>query len=309
MRRIVFALALVALLGGGFFLWLRYGARSPDTFPADALHEYLPTDTAAVVVFDLRALRDRGALDTPLGKALRDSLTGEETGLPFALLGVEPARDLDVVRLAFMPKHHGQPLVMLRGRFDRANFKVGPGQLEELRQDGFRLYRHKETGRDATLALAGDTLVVCLDRPPVVAALRHAAGKERSEVKGERLKKMLDEVDRKRALWFAADLAKLGKPPELPFEAQLRPLWDETATLSGGVAWEAGLRTEALFVAPSEANAARLEVHLQGVAKVATALVLVPSLAEYEKVFLRIFANAEVSQRGSEVTLRSRVGL
>src|SRR5262249_30309046 len=130
-----------------------------------------------------------------------------------------------------------------------------------------------------------------------------------SEVKGERLKKMLDEVDRKRALWFAADLAKLGKPPELPFEAQLRPLWDETATLSGGVAWDGGLRTEAVFVAPSEGNAARLEVHLQGVAKVATALVLVPSLAEYEKVFLRIFANAEVSQRGSEVTLRSRVGL
>jgi hypothetical protein len=310
MRRIVFALALVALLGGGAFLWLRFGgAPHPDTFPADALHDYLPPDTGAVVVFDLRALREKGALDTPLGKALRDSLTGEETGLPFALLGVEPARDLDLVRLAFLPKHHGQPLVMLRGRFDRANFKVGPGELEEMRQDGFRLYRHKEPGRDATLALAGDTLVVCLDRPPVVAALRHAAGKERSELRGERLKKLLGEVDRRRALWFAADLPKLGKPPELPFEAQLRPLWDETATLSGGVAWEGGLRTEAVFVAPTEGNAARLETHLQGLAKVAAALALVPTLAEYEKVFLRIFANAEVSRRGSEVTLRSRVGL
>ena len=253
---------------------------------------------------DCRSLRENGQLEKPLGRALREALTKEELGLPFALLGVEAAVDVDAVRLAFSPGDHGRPLVLLRGRFDRAHFSTGPGKLEELKLNGFRLYRHENEGRDLTLALAGDTLVVCLSRARVVAALLHAAGKGATPLDNQRLKGILDKLDRKRAIWLAADLVKLGAPP-LEFEAVLRPVFAETDALSGGVTSEAEARVEIDFAARTEANAARLEEHLKAVVKVAAGGAVF-MLDENKKSLLQLFASAEITRRGTEIRLRSR---
>jgi hypothetical protein len=310
---VAFVLVAAAALTLGvlwFFGFPPFGPSVTDTFPPAALDDYLLPDTAAVVAIDLKELRDRGLLDTPLGKALHEALTAEDSGFPSALLGVDPARDLDMVRLVFAPRDAGRPLVLMRGRFDRTRFRTGPGQLEEVRQDGFRLYRHRDPGRDATLALAGDTLVLCLDRPRVVAALRHASGKVRTALKDGSLKTMLGQVDRRQPIWFAVDMVRLGKPTQVPreVEAQLRPILEAAEALWGVATWGKELRMEIVITTASDEKAVRLEKHLGDVKTIAEAA-LIFAVAPDTKAILGLFANGEVTRREAEVTLRSRVGL
>ena len=150
---------------------------------------------------------------------------------------------------------------------------------------------------------------MCLARPRVVDALRKVKGKQAPTLDDAALKALLDTVDRKRAVWVAADLAKLGRPQQLLFEAQLRPILELARTLSGGIVWGEDLGVAIDFGARDEADAIRLVEHLQGVKKLAAALVLFPGIEEYRKAFLRMFANAEVRRDGKDVTLRSRLGL
>jgi hypothetical protein len=309
-RRLLYSCAAVAVVAAAIFLWYRYGRGAlNDSLPAGALDDYLPRDTAAVIGLDLKGLRDNGLLEKPLGKALHDALTKEDLGLPFGLLGVEPVADIDGVRLAFSAGDQSRPLVLLRGRFDRARFRTGPGQLEELRQDGFRLYRHKDAGRDTTLALAGDTLVVSLVRSRVLAALSHAAGAGPVALDDGRLKEVLATVDRKQAIWLAADLVKLGLP-QLSFgTAELRPVFELAASAQGGMNYGDELRVELIFQGRGTAESNKLEEHLRGVVKV---LVLVrdvqiplPIPAEWRPLFM-LFADAEIERHGDTVTLHAR---
>ncbi len=307
MLRLVLACILLALIAAGMFLYFHFADGPPFVnFKPGALDNYQPNDAAAIVSIDLKQLRDQGAFEKPVGKRLREALESEDLGVPFALLGGEALADVDGLRLVFSAGDHSQPLVLLRGRFDRTRFKTGRSQLEEMKQEGFRLYRYRDDGRDTTIALAGDTLVVCLDRSRVVDALRHAAGKATAKIRDDRLREMLEKVDRSKAVWFAANLAKLGKPSQLLFEAQLRPVFEETAALRGAAAWDAELRAEAVLSADAEEDAVRLETHLQGVVKVAAALAPF-TREEYEKLVMRLFANAEIARRGKDVTLRSRL--
>ncbi len=248
--------------------------------------------------------------DKPLGKELHELLTADELGLPFHLLGVDPAVDVDTVHLAFSARDHGRPLVVLRGRFDRARFQTGPGQLEEFREERFRLYRYTDAGRETTLAQAGDTLVVGLVRSRVVGALRGASGKQAARLDDDRLKAVLDKMDRKRAVWVAADLARLGRPQVVPLlRAELNPVFEHTQTLSGSLVWGEDLRATINFGCRNEGEAARLTDHLEGVKKIALAVEPFLRGEEYKKAFLRMFANAEVRRRGTEVTLRSGLQL
>ena len=162
------------------------------------------------------------------------------------MLGVDPAVDVDTLRLVFAARDPGQPLVLLHGRFDRNRFAVGTGHLEEIKQDGFRLYRDTADGRDTTLALAGDTLVVSLDRQRVLAALRQAAGPTATMLANERLKGLLKKVDRQAALWLAVDFDALGRP-KTPEDAMLLPIFEQSATVSGELTCGTEWRLKLIF--------------------------------------------------------------
>ena len=310
-RHIFYSCAAVAVFAAVLFLWCRFwrGALN-DSLPPGALDDYLPRDTAAVIGLDLKDLRDKGLLEKPLGKALHDALTTEDVGLPFALLGVDPAADIDGLQLAFSAGDQIRPLVLLRGRFDRARFQTGPGQLEELREDGFRLYRYTGAGRNTTLALAGDTLVVSVVRPRVLAALSHAARTGPAGLDDDRLKEILDKVDRTKAIWLAADLKRLGRPPPMALgEAQLRPVFDLAASAAGGLTYGDQLLVELVFVGRGKVQAEKLEEHSNDVVTLLRSArdlhLPLPIPTEYRPLFL-LFAGAKVERQGDTVTLRSR---
>src|SRR5947209_2985124 len=102
MRRRVLAFVLLTVVAAAVFLVLHFGNFfATATFPPGALNDYLPPDTAAVIAFDLQDLRAKNAQEKPLGKALFEALTKEDIGIPFALLGIDPAADVDLIRLAF----------------------------------------------------------------------------------------------------------------------------------------------------------------------------------------------------------------
>jgi len=311
-RRILLLIAAVVLLAAGVFVWFHFWASVVETFPPGALDNYLPQDTATVIAIDLKQLREKGVLDKRLGRALLDVLTKEEVGLPLALLEINPATDLDSVRLIFAPRDHGRPLVLLRARFDRTKFHTGPGQLEELKQDGFRLYRHKEGDRDLTLAPAGNTLVACIARPRVIAVLRSAASQQLPALSDVRFKELLDKVDRKQAIWLAADLARLSKPPHAGalLEAWVRPIFDRTTSVRGSASCEPHeLKTTVVLECETETHAAELLQHLTVTIDTIRALgVLIRGDPEVVQI-VRTFANSEASRQGKTVQLQSHLAV
>src|SRR5205823_5637722 len=99
----------------------------------------------------------------------------------------------------------------------------------------------------------------------------------------ERFKAVLDRVDRKRAVWGAADLAKLGRPQVVSnLGAELNPVFEHAEMLSGGVTFGDELRVVIDFVSRDDAGAGRLTDHLDGLRKVA-ALALLGGFDEYKK--------------------------
>ncbi len=279
-----------------------------DAFPPGALDNYLPHDTAAVVTLDVKQLREKGVLKKPLGKPLLQALTNEAIEPTFVLLGVDPLTDIDTARLAFSGGDPGRPFVLLRGRFDRAHFKIGPRELQELKQDGFRLYRHE----DATLALAGDTLVICLESGRVVDALHHAAGPVPAKLDDMQFKSILDSVDRKSAIWFAADLASLGQLDPGFGQVQIQPIHEHAITVRGSVICGADLLVEITLEGRSEGDGVALEKHLNEVVKILKGLrsaeesnLPIPISSEFRPL-MRLFAESEIERRERTVFLRAR---
>ena len=299
-RRVILPLLLLSILAAGILLWFFYwGNPFTDSFSPGALHDYLPSDTAAVIAIDVKQWRDKGLLNQPLGEALVSILTKPDLGLPLSLANIDSRTDLDEVRLAFSPRDLGRPLVLLRGRFDRARFQTGPGQLQEIKENGFRLYHHQDADRNVTLALAGDTLIASVARPRVLDALHHAKGRP-SSLGSPRMTALLQNVNRSSAAWVAAEVHKLGKPSS---NALLQPfvsaVFEDAETVRGEVSGSHGLAVDLLFECPNEPKCAKLTATLQAAPKIIGLGVLLTN--DPTVTLMKPFTASTVEQQGKTV--------
>jgi hypothetical protein len=313
------AVLVVGLLG----FWRLWQGRPPavvENFRAGALDDYLPGDAAAVLALNLRSL-----LETPVGRrSLKEPLTqvvrrGTAAHPWMGLLGVDPLADLDRIEVAFSAGDLGRPLWLARGRFDRARFQTGPGQLREEVEDHFRVYRYSDpqTGNVMTLAVAGNTLVACQVRARVLDALRDAASPGREGGEPPALRALSREVDRRQTLWLAVSFKQLGPIGRLTvggFEGTLRPVFDQSESVQGGLTCGEDLRAEFHFRARTEKGAQQLERDLFDRCELARGLLDLPSgfplPLNIDPDLLPLFklvGTGEVSRDGRDVRLRCRL--
>jgi hypothetical protein len=285
-----------------------------EDFPPDALADYLPDDAIGVATLNLARMLDAPVVANNFRNPLMRVLQrGDVGGGWLAALGIDPRKDLQSLQMIHR-RGANRPLIVVHGHFDTARFQVGPGELEEVRDgpDGcFRLfeYHDPDENKTTTLALAGDYLVACEARPPVVAALTYAANPRKSEPKDAALRNYLATVDRTQSLWISVPLGKVGPIARLSnkgLELALRPVFKFAKEVRGGVSCDKDIRAEFVFVAGTEDDAEQLETSLKSVCEVAQTA---PFLFGKDKdllPFFRLLASGETTRDGLTITLRCR---
>jgi hypothetical protein len=288
-----------------------------ECFPGGALQQYLPGDTAAVFTLDVKRWRETSAA----GKGLHDTLQylfgKDEMGrgwLP--LTGIEPLRDLDEVRLLLSSHAVFDPLVILRGRFDPSCFQTGAGELSRCLVDAvgsrFALFEYHDRWRGEIVALApaGEYLVVCDARAPVLAALRHAAAPSPTASLDRRLSRLLEKVDRRHTFWLAVSLEQLRPVPKLnnkALELILRPILQYADSIEGGLTLADEMRAEFVFQTRNEVVAQNLEELLRSSCDVAQGVPLLSGVDPALRPLFQLAGSGEVTREGTALRLRCRL--
>jgi hypothetical protein len=281
------------------------------------LRDYLPGDAVAVFALDVKRWREVPAAGKGLQDALRHLLRKEEPGqgwLP--LTGIDPLDDLDEVRILLSSPAVYDPLVILRGRYDPYRFQTGPGELArrvvEAAGDRFTLFEYQDRRRGETMALApaGESLLVCDARAPVLAALRHAVAPGPTASRDGRLGDLLSQVDRRQPLWLAVSMEKLRPVPRLEskgLELILRPVFQYADRVRGGLTLANDVRAEFVFQARDEAAARTLEELLRSSCDVVQGAHLLPGVDQALLPLFQFAGSGEVSREGAAVRLRCRM--
>lgn len=283
-----------------------------EDFPPDGLADYLPADALGVLTLNWRQV-----LESPVGASkLREPLLrlAHKEGGRFwlHLLGIDPLADVDGLQLIYRRGALGQPLILVKGRFDASRFRIGPGELQEVRvgpDDCFRLYQipDEDEKEMTSLALADNYLVACEARGPVVDALNHALMPGKGPVVDEDLRQALARVNRKQGLWLSVPLARLGPVPRLSnkgLELILRPIFRLARNIEGGLNFDHDVRGEIRFATASEEDASQLETALRSTCELAqTAPALLGRDRDLGPIFA-LLATGTTSREGTKVTFR-----
>ena len=314
------------LLAAAWYWWFRSHQRAV-AFAPGALAEYWPENAGGVLTLNLRQMLDSPAGRQYLRGRFRQIIRrGEATHPWMALLGIDPVQDLDQVQVIYCAGDLGRPLWLLRGRISPERFQVGPGKLTESTAGRFRLYESRaepphpplspleggegEGGPGTTLALAGDTLVVCNDRGRVLAALGHAAGQRPTPPPDPKLVQLLQQVDQKQSLWAAVDLGKLGpsgKPPLYAIQLILGPVLRHAQSIRGGLTVAEDVRGDFTFHTRDEDAAQTLErslINARDVAKGALELGFMQTIEKDLLPLVKLLSTAQASREDTTVRLR-----
>jgi hypothetical protein len=292
-----------------------------EHFPAGALDEYLPENAAAVLDLNMKQLGAAPVVQQHIKAPLDHLIQRAEANHHWAsLVGLDPFKDIDSLRVVFIGGDTAAPLWIAKGRFDPSRFLVGPGKLQPKVVDRFHVFECADAGgATATLALAGDYLVASDSQAHVLDALNHAADGKKAEPTDALLREQLQAVDKKQSIWLAVSLPKLGPVPTLHSNAAetiLRPVLNKAQAAHGGFTFGNDLEARFAMKARDEAAAGELEQALKGridVArdlagtwKVANALGLFSGESDLLPV-IRLVGAGEVTREGATVRLRCRL--
>jgi hypothetical protein len=311
---------LFALIVGIFFRdwipgpWHSSGVLNTQ-LPADALADYLPEDSEAVLMVNLHP-----ALESPAGRQLAPSLKqllgqAERRARWIDLAGIKSLDDVDSLQVSFAPSSGGEPLWLVRGRLDPGRFQTGPDKLQARTFDHFRVWEHADRAskRMTLLAPAGDTLVVSDSPARVLMALSQARDPHPLTIKDAALRELLQKVDRRQSLWFAASFQKTGAVARIDhflLEMILRPVLTHAESLHGGLDCGEELRADLHFSTATEDNAARLETDLRHICNVAQEVSEGGALLLRQKELVplvRLLGTGQTSREGKSVRLRCRL--
>jgi hypothetical protein len=281
-----------------------------EFFPDGALSGYMPEDAAAVVTLRpgevLEAPLVKQHFASPLRAVLKRDVTLHRVLRP---LGMDLYRDLEWVQFSFCARDPFRPLVLLRGRIDPEQFQIGDKGLKELRGGPGDRYRLYETSKDGlTMASIADTLALSYSRTRLENAMAHAAGSRHTGLKDPSMRDLLAQIDSENQLSVAVSFVRLGRVPRLAdplMERLLRPVFDKTATVVGGLKFDKGVHGSFRLQARDDEKADELEKHLQGMIDLARGVARFTLGFDKEWVTLaRLLAAAEVQRDGRTILLR-----
>lgn len=310
-------LAALALLLGFLFrdrLLSRWRAEDDlgNRFPPDALADYVPEDSEAVLAVHVRQLRESLVGRQHLAPILQHLIRQAGSRLRWMdLLGINPLNDLDYIQISFAPGVGGQPLWLVRGRLDRSRMQIGPDKLQETSLDHFRVweYADRQAKRTTLLASVGDMLVVSESRGRLLAALKHASDPRPVTARDVTLREMLAKVDRRQSLWLAVSIKSLGSIAAEDYMVKLilSPLLAYAESVHGGITCAEDVQVELHFHSATVDQAASLATDLQNIREaVPGAALLLGRKKEFVPLF-RLLSNATIDREENNVLLRSRL--
>jgi serine/threonine-protein kinase len=228
-------------------------AALPDQ--SEALADYLPPGCAGVVALNVKQMlssevrKPHGRLG--LAPPVRDVL---------GLLGIDPERDVEWVRVCLRAGKDRRHLVIGRGKVTRSRLKLGgEGRLEPITDEGRPLH-YQLRGPDGPVyfGLAPPYVLVSQNQNSVVAGLNHAERHKASEQQRP-LPPLLANVDRRQTAWLALDLDRLKLAPAKKQPFKLDVFQKHARHLHGGITYGHDLRGRFVVEARDEKGAARLE--------------------------------------------------
>ena len=191
---------------------------APSVMPAEP-DKLLPADTDAVVTVNLKALLDAPAIKT---HALAEIKKGFEQNVHVAvvlsLAGLDPFKDLDRITLAIVKPHEPAVLVIVRGRFNMAQFqgvldsgvKLDPKKYAVAEYRSIKVYQGKDGYGWYGALLDKKTLVISQQDVMVKNAIDQSLAKTPTKLSKE-LAASLAKVDEKQSIWFALAATKAVK--------------------------------------------------------------------------------------------------
>ena len=196
-----------------------------------------------------------------------------------------------------------------------ARFQTGPDKLQAKTFDHFRVweYADRPAKRVTLLVPVGDALVVSDTPARVLAALYQASDPRPVTIGDATLRELLQKVDRRQSVWFAASFRKLGAVARIDnflLEMILRPLFTHAESLYGGLDCGEDVRAELHFLAATEDSAAKLEADLQHICNVAQEVSEGAALLLRQKEMVplvRLLGTGQTSREGKTVLLRCRL--
>jgi hypothetical protein len=282
-------------------------------FPPGALADYVPEDSQAVLAVNVHQLLDSPRGREQMAPALQYLIRHAGGRLRWMdLLGINPLDDLDYLQISFVPPSSGEPLWLIRGRFDRSRIQTGPDMLQETKLDHYRVWEYTErrAKRTTIIAPVGDLFVAGESRGRVRAVLKQASNPRPIAVRDAILRDLLPKVNRRQSVWLAASLKGLGSTRGIEdywLRLLLRPLLAHAESVYGGILCAEDLRAELYFRAATEEDAASLEKSLLSIRDLAGEGA---SLLVRQKEMLplvRLLGSGEIRRDGTIVLLRSRL--
>jgi hypothetical protein len=306
----------VALLGLFFCRsWLLnfWSGDRDNSFPPGVLADYVPPDSEALLVVNVRSLRQSPLGRQHLGSSVQQLPRQEGERLRWIeLLGINPLDDLDTILISFAPGGGEEPLWLARGRFDRSRMQFGPNKLQATQLDHFRLWKYTErlAKRTTLLAPVGDMLVAGETPARVRTALLQASDPGPSAVRDAALREALAKVDRRQTLWLAASLKSLGPIAALDnylLNLILRPLLAHADSVYGGITCAEDVQVDLTFGTANDEEADRLETALQSLRDSAPGAALFVGRQTEWVPLLRLLGASTISRQGKTIRLRGRL--
>jgi hypothetical protein len=201
---------------------------------AAAPEQLLPADSEIVVTINVKQI-----LDTPLVKkhviaAAKEALkSADEANQILEELGFDPFTDIDRITVAGPGgAEQDRGLVIARGRFDVDKFKARaekaaqdePDHLKIRKAAGGIIYEVSPPGESKSFFVAllnKRTLIASPGKDYIVEAMKKEAAKDKPAIKDKDFQAVLDRLDGKQSLAFAANSAAfkgadLGPATEFP---------------------------------------------------------------------------------------------
>lgn len=282
-------------------------------FPLGALADYVPEDSQAVLAVNVHQLLDSPRGREQMAPALQYLIRHAGGRLRWMdLLGINPIDDLDYLQISFVPPSSGEPLWLIRGRFDRSRIQTGPDKLQETKLDPYRVWEYidRRAKRSTIIAPVGDLFVAGESRGRVRAALKHASNPRPIAVRDGTLREVLPQVDRRQTVWLAASLKGLGSLSGIEdywLRLLLRPLMAHAESVYGGILCAEDVRAELCFRAATEEDAASLEKSLLSIRDLAGEGASLLVRQKEMLPLLRLLGSGEIRRDGTMILLHSRL--
>jgi hypothetical protein len=277
----------------------------------------LPADSEFVLTVNVKQL-----LESPLVKkrgleAAREALkSAGDINQILEDVGFDPFTDLDRVTVAGPSGNDkDRGLIILRGRFDAERIKARAAKAAKDDPDALKIrkvpdgvvYEITQPDQDATLFVAlidGKTLVASGGKDYVVDAMRKEAGKEQGRIKDKDFQAVLERMDGRQTVAFAAVGAAFRGAGDVPGGDFL----EKVDAVGGGLTLGDELKLELVVSTRSESDARDIKEKVNAAINAGIAFLGVAADQSKEiESLLDVLKTVKATAKDKTVTLKLRV--